>query len=81
MRVKKSALKDRVHLNDLKLYLERPAITEEENMVDLREYGEGDGERWEHMGGVYDLGAGSTGACNGGREMHVHWWEQAQGVG
>ena len=50
-------------------------------MVDLVEYGEGDGERWNNMSEVYDLGVGSTGAGNGGKEMHVHWGDKAQGVG
>jgi len=81
VKVKKGALKDRVHLNDLKLYLTRPAITEGASLVDLLEYGEGNGERREHIGEVYDLGDGSTGACNGGKEKYVHWWDEAQRVG
>lgn len=41
--VNKSGLKDRVHPNDLKLYLIGPTI-ELANLVDLLKYGEGDGE-------------------------------------
>jgi len=80
VRVKKGGLKDRVHLNDLKLYLTRSATaTEETDVVNLLEYGQGKPLR--QLGGIYDLRGGTTGLCNKGRGLHVHWWDEAQGVG
>ena len=76
MRVKKGGLKDRVHLNDLKLYLTRR--TEEMNLVTLLEYGNGD-EAWEHAGEVYDLQDGLRACTDDG--THVYWWDEAEGVG
>jgi hypothetical protein len=71
VKVKKGALKDRVHLNDLKLYLTRR--TEEANLVDLVEYG----EAWKPTGDVYDL-EGLEACMDEG--CHVHWEDEAQGV-
>jgi len=51
--VKKGGLKDRVHQNDLKLYLTRPTMQGQANWVDLLDYG-GRGSQ-ECMGDMYDL--------------------------
>jgi len=75
VRVKKGALRDRVHLNDLKVYLKRKE--EEEagvTLVDLLEYEQrsmkeeqGDVFSWERVG------VGGT--------PHLDWIEEAKGVG
>jgi len=76
VRVKKGGLKDCLHLNDLKLYLTRPA-TVEANMLDLLDYGRG--EAWEGMGDVFKLGGDICGESGGGG--HVKWVNEPQRVG
>ena len=75
MRVKKGALGDRVHLNDLKVYVKQKEEEEEGvTLVDLLEYEQrsmkeeqGDVFSWERVGD--------------GGTPHLEWIEEARGVG
>jgi len=75
VRVKKGGLKDRVNLNDLKMYLTRPP--EEANLVSLLEYGQE--EMREHVGEVYTLQGGLRACID--ESSNVYWREEARGVG
>jgi len=76
VRVKKGALRERVHLNDLKIYLRRRAEKEEAGveLVDILEYEQ------KTTSGVQEDVLGLEGTDTGG-SSGVEWIELACGVG
>ena len=77
MRVKKGALRDQVHLNDLKVYLRRDIAAETGvTMVDILEYEERVMRDLVEQGEVFSLERTGVGGSRS-----VEWIDGARGVG
>ena len=76
MRVKKGALRDRIHLNDLKVYLRRDIAAEAGvTMVDILEYEQECEMNLSKLGDVFSLERTGVGGSR-----RVEWIDGARGV-